>query len=1793
MKTGAKWWLELLLVAGMAGLARGEARYMVVDMAGGAAAATWGVEYWEEAPAGGFNTEEYKTTKMVLRRMEAGTFLMGSPEGELGRSTNESLHQVTLTEDYWIGLFEVTQKQWELATGIVSSKWSGATRPVDSASHADIRGTGVGAQWPADNSVAEGSFLWVLRKKTGLTFDLPTEAQWEMACRAGTETALNSGKNLTAGTECPNMAEVGRYLHNQGDGKGGYGEGTATVGSYAPNAWGLFDMHGNAEEWCLDWYTNDLGTAAAVNPPGPQKLSGSSHLVKGGDCECEAKACRSAWRTNRSYGATNAGCRVACSISSGLKFESLGTKRSVAERPALCATTGTEGWGGALSYGVVSGPGVVEDGTLRFTGVGAVTVRATLAATGEHAEQSAEQTVTAEKASVKVALSDKIHDWDGTAKAVTVAMEPPGVEVRVTYGGEEACPTEPGAYPVVAEVTQEHCEGRVEGSLVIVAPGEYLVVDLSGGPAAETFPVWTTRVVPSGGWTNAAYKDKLVLRRVKTGTYVMGSPEDELGREAGEWPYDYVGLCFLRNGTENQRMVVLSNDFWVGVSEMTSRQSSLVNGSNSYQSYAQIRGKDSGNQWPNGNGVDEGSFLRALREKTGLTFDLPTEEQWEFACRAGTTTALPNGWNLTDTTSCPHLEEIRGDGFPNAWGLYGMLGNGWEWCLNRSGTEAAVRGGSWEWNAAASRSAARGWVAHTNSYAAYHAVGPWPDANNYDYCHFRVACTTSNDVSFERIGTREWTERVKLTATTGSDDLGKNFQFTVESGVGVVENGGWLSFTGPGTTVVRASLAVGGSVAQTVTVTRATAEVRVDSRMVVEGAGETKIGVETTPPGLEVSVTYNGEKTVPTAAGAYAVKATVDNGRYAGSGEGTLVIVPAGEYLEVDLSGGPEAHRFGTRVLSGPPAGGWGDEYKTTKLLLRLMEAGTYQMGAPYGELGRGTNEPLRTVTLPEPHWMGVFEVTQKQWELVTGSNPSGLKGEMRPVESVDLAMLRGTGDEGQSALAEREATSFAGILREKTGLTFDLPTEEQWEYACRAGTGTALNNGWNLSGTNTCLRLAEVGRYYGNSGWRENASGWWGWNGTSDGRGGVTNGHTVAGSYLPNVWGMYDMHGNVREICRNGVARGGSWSDFSSQCRSASRCVQDTDPYLFNTASPQNRGVRLECASGREVVFEPIGDREWNESVPLRASTGGVAGMPGELEFAVTSGPGAVENGVLTFSGPGEVVVRATLPAWGEHGAVSVAQTVTVKRVQATLTLNGKVQAFDGTAKAVEVETVPPGLSVEVTYNGSTNPPTAAGTYRVHATAAGERYEGTGEGTMVIVAPGRYRVVDLSGGPNADRYPVSELDAAPEGGWGEEYKTEKLVLRWVEAGTFTMGASSNEVGRPERRSWWEDTGFSGTDWTCAMQEPRHQVTLTEGYWIGVFENTQKQWELVTGGNPSACSGASHPVEGVSYDMIRGGTIGAGWPATNALDPGSFMDLLQKKTGLAFDLPTEAQWEMACRAGTTNALNSGWELSDTNECAVVAEIGRYAGNLGDDAGGDMHAEVGQYLPNVWGLYDMSGNVAEWCLDWDWYDQASFAHWDWDELEKMEAANLLSQTNPPGAFDGNHRVVKGGSWKAGAWQCRSAYRDSLSPNNSNYWRPGTNAWTGFRVACRAGELPENPYTEESPVAVEKAWLGRYAAALASAGGNYEAAAVADWDGDGAAAWEEYVAGTNPEDKGDVFKVTGWTWKGGEMVPEYGPKDEGTRTYTVEATDEAGGAYTPIPEMGAAEGRRFYRVRVEMK
>ncbi len=217
-----------------------------------------------------------------------------------------------------------------------------------------------------------------------------------------------------------------------------------------------------------------------------------------------------------------------------------------------------------------------------------------------------------------------------------------------------------------------------------------------------------------------------------------------------------------------------------------------------------------------------------------------------------------------------------------------------------------------------------------------------------------------------------------------------------------------------------------------------------------------------------------------------------------------------------------------------------------------------------------------------------------------------------------------------------------------------------------------------------------------------------------------------------------------------------------------------------------------------------------------------------------------------------------------------------------------------------------------------------------------------------------------------------------------------KMEMVWCPPGTFTMGSPEDEKASAKCFDW---------------EETQHQVTLTKGFWMGKTEVTQAQWKSVMGYNPSRNEGDNLPVDMVNWHECQ-----------------KFCEML------GLQLPTEAQWEYACRAGSTGPYAGSGNLD---------EMGWYYGNSGEKT-----HPVGQKKPNAWGLYDMHGNVCEWCADlYDDYPDGAV-------------------TDPQGARDGDQRVLRGGDEGSGAARCRSASRSLSEPEDEEsleVFHPG------FRVA----------------------------------------------------------------------------------------------------------------------------------
>ena len=284
--------------------------YMVVDLA---ESATQRVNYYtsEAALPGGIASDLYRTSRIVLRRIDAKdtTFQMG---------TSGSSVSVTLTNDYYMGVFEVTKAQWMVIGG--NGRTSGfdvesSMRPMANVCYVQVRWNALNSNWGENGNgwpmaPVGTSYLGKLRTLTKVDFDLPAECEWEYACRAGhAGDVLGDGSDATEA----NLAAMGRYSLNGGIISNDYGynagntdtntwttaNGTAKVGSYKPNDWGLYDMHGNVHELCLGWWVpslSDLSNTYQGYPKGSPKPSDPKTPARGGCYTSGVAGCMSSSR---------------------------------------------------------------------------------------------------------------------------------------------------------------------------------------------------------------------------------------------------------------------------------------------------------------------------------------------------------------------------------------------------------------------------------------------------------------------------------------------------------------------------------------------------------------------------------------------------------------------------------------------------------------------------------------------------------------------------------------------------------------------------------------------------------------------------------------------------------------------------------------------------------------------------------------------------------------------------------------------------------------------------------------------------------------------------------------------------------------------------------------------------------------------------------------------------------------------------------------------------------------------------------------------------------------------------------------------------------------------------------------------------------------------------------------------------------------------------------------------------------------------------------------------------------
>ena len=292
-----------------------------------------------------------------------------------------------------------------------------------------------------------------------------------------------------------------------------------------------------------------------------------------------------------------------------------------------------------------------------------------------------------------------------------------------------------------------------------------------------------------------------------------------------------------------------------------------------------------------------------------------------------------------------------------------------------------------------------------------------------------------------------------------------------------------------------------------------------------------------------------------------------------------------------------------------------------------------------------------------------------------------------------------------------------------------------------------------------------------------------------------------------------------------------------------------------------------------------------------------------------------------------------------------------------------------------------------------------------------------------------KYLVIDLSSMP----YAISWLDAVPDGGWTDEYKTSKMVLARIPVygeTTFEVGAPTNEFGFVEK-----------------YEKPGRFASLTNDYYMCIFEVTQKQWQNVMGTVPSGITANNvadtKPVTKVSWRDFMGDPLDSGgchWPVTSAVSSDCFVGRLRANTtlppsftaGYKFNLPTQVQWEFACRGGVMSTWYDGSDISVSIDETRNGNARPYDTNLerlawyAHNSSGRLHP-VGGKLPNAYGLYDMLGNATEWNADYALADNLPVG------TEPVGERSWSASTAP-------NRALRGGNYSSYAFAVLTTYKE---------------------------------------------------------------------------------------------------------------------------------------------------------
>lgn len=747
-------------------------------------------------------------------------------------------------------------------------------------------------------------------------------------------------------------------------------------------------------------------------------------------------------------------------------------------------------------------------------------------------------------------------------------------------------------------------------------------------------------------------------------------------------------------------------------------------------------------------------------------------------------------------------------------------------------------------------------------------------------------------------------------------------------------------------------------------------------------------------------------------------------------------------YMAVDLVSGAVSYYVSSNAV---PGGVLNDVYKKTSMLFRRIDAANvlWRMGTCEKDSPRdfALCRP-RPVTLTYDYYMAVFEMTHAQFRALAGydSGSSDFKNcaewDLMPVEYVSYQTMRGAiatydfwTDRQSAATAGVLPGSPIGRLRARTGngLPFDLPTAAEWEYAARAG---SLNR---YIGDVDVVRNQNVTELDAETRAALDAYAWFSFNSKTDetvDAEGVGRPHRVGGK-RPNGWGLYDMGGNVNEIVHDYA--------IDKAATVISDGSYEVDPIgpppsrAMSSGYGRHRQVKGGGYSDGYVVQRPevvhdklIGETGWNKWCGIRLA------CPIAQVFHAPMSDTPLSEPVFSFDPVSrEAVISYTL-AQGEPRIV----TLDVKTNGCSI-----------------------GTKHFVNLGGAVNRVVNPGNHRIFwrpdQTWPDHCLDTSKDAVTVEIRawttnnPPDYAVIDLAAA-NLPVFYYVDADAVPGGVTHALYKTSKLVMRKIPAANVVW-----RMGRPKGVS--PDANGPAYD---------RYVQLTKDYWISVFQITERQYYLVTAGSTSNYKADplhwTMPLHNISWGAYSDGThsirgADATWPSSHYVNPESFLGKLRVvQPAFQFDLPTEAQWEYAYRAGTDTLTPWGDTVAQNASDPFVWNRGNW--HLDPALTEKKPHEVGLLTPNGWGLYDMGGNINEWCLDYYRYNPAA----------SEAGAVTVNPVGPlaPDAGCSTHRVLRGGSWD-------DDYKRIASHVRTHLQTPQMCKWRGIRLVAPVvpEEIPE--------------------------------------------------------------------------------------------------------------------------